>query len=149
MRRLSLALFGTAILTIGAGSVPAAAASPQPAGVSSPSQTTANAQQCSTDDENTYGVRVCVALVSSTFVGQATVHAPPLNCAGYRVTLYDFQTGEAVASTSLRPCSESPSKQVTADASRFPSLAAYADFMMYDSAGGMITDQDTHPIFYS
>lgn len=146
MRRLSLALFGAVTLAIGAGAVPAAAASPQPAGTS-PFQTTATTQQCGTDD--TYGIRLCVALVSSTFVGQATVHAPPSNCAGYRVSLYDFWTNQAVASTSLRPCTESPSKQVTADASRFSALTAYADLTMYDSAGSVILDEYTPGIVYS
>ncbi len=90
-----------------------------------------------------------MALVSSTFVGQATVHSYPADCAGYRVSLYDPGTGLAVASTSLRPCSETPSKQVTADASRFVGLTAYAEFTMYDSDGFVIkliyTDNLTYP----
>lgn len=147
MRRVSLALFGAVTLALGAAAVPAAAASPHSAGFLSPLQTTATAQQCGTDD--TYGIRLCVALVSSTFVGQATVHAPPSNCAGYRVSLYDSWTGRAVASTSLRPCGESPSKQVTADASRFSQLTAYADLTMYDSAGSVILDEYTPGIVYS
>jgi hypothetical protein len=139
VRRLFLTLFGALILAIGAGSVPAAAASPATAIPGSP--------QCSTWDD--YGSRVCVALVSSTFVGQATVHAYPSNCAGYRVYLIEYQTDRTVASTSLRPCSESPSKQVTADASRFSNLAAFAEFVMFDSAGNVITYQDTAAIYYS
>lgn len=145
MRRLFLTLFGAIILAIGAGSVPAAAASP--AGVSSPSTATPSSPQCTTWDD--YGSRVCVALVSSTFIGQATVHAFPSNCAGYRVTLWVYTTDVPVVSTSLRPCSESPSKQVTADASRFSSLAAYANLAIYDSAGNVIAGGRTAAIYYS
>src|SRR5690348_8705033 len=103
MRRLLLTLFGAIVLTTGAGSVPAAAAYSQTAGVSSPAQTTVNEQQCTSIDS--FGSRVCLALVGSTFVGQATVHSYPSSCAGYRVSLYDPYTGKAVVSTSLRPCS--------------------------------------------
>lgn len=147
MRRVPLALFGAVTLAIGAAAVPAAAASPHSAGSLSAQPTTATAQQCGTDDS--YGIRLCIALVSSTFVGQATVHAPPSNCAGYRVSLYDSYTNQAVASTSLRPCGESPSKQVTADASRFSELTAYADLTMYNSAGSVILDEYTPGIAYS
>ncbi|GAA2945573.1 hypothetical protein GCM10010446_33580 [Streptomyces enissocaesilis] len=146
MRRLFLALFSTAILAVGAGSVPAAASTPHAAGGFSPAQTTVNEQQCTPMDGSS---RLCLALVSSTFIGQATVYDPPANCAGYRVSLYDVYTGEAVSSTSLRPCSETPSKQATADASRFTKLTAYAVFRMYNSAGTEIyyayTDMITYP----
>lgn len=146
MRRVFLALFGAVTLAIGAGSVPAAADSSQAAGVLSPAQTTTDEQQCTTMDAS--GSRVCLALVSSTFVGQATVHSYPSNCAGYRVSLHDSTTEEAVVSTSLRPCSETPSKQATADASRFTGLTAYAEFVMYDSAGSEIMVSDTGVITY-
>ncbi len=136
MRRLVLALFGAAILAVGAGSVPAAAAPSQVARASSAAQTTTQDSKCSPSDSS--GGRVCVALVSSTFVGQATVRSYPADCAGYRVSLYDPGTGLAVASTSLRPCGETPSKQVTAGASRFVGLTAYAEFTMYDSDGIVI-----------
>jgi hypothetical protein len=38
---------------------------------------------------------------------------------------------------------------VTADASRFSNLAAFAEFVMFDSAGNVITYQDTAAIYYS
>ncbi|GAA2951613.1 hypothetical protein GCM10010446_41060 [Streptomyces enissocaesilis] len=143
MRRLLLALFGAASLTIGAGSVPAAASSPQAAEVSSPARTAVNEQQCTAMDSES---RLCLALVSSTFIGQATVHYPPANCAGYRVALWS--SSKVVASTSLRPCGETPSKQVTADASRFTGLTAYASFTMYNSDGDIIYDAYTNTITY-
>lgn len=145
MRRSFLALFSTVILAVGAGSVPAAASSPQTAGSFSPAQTTVNEQQCTPMDGSS---RLCLALVSSTFIGQATVYDPPANCAGYRVSLYDEVTGDAVSSTSLRPCSETPSKQATADASRFTNLTAYAVFRMYNSAGTQIYYRSTVTITY-
>ncbi|MYW06715.1 hypothetical protein [Streptomyces sp. SID3343] len=147
MRRLLPALSGAMILAAGAGSVPVAAASPRAAGVSSLSQTTNDAQRC--DTYEAYGIRLCLALVSSTFTGQATVHAPPSNCAGYRVHLYDWATARPVASTSRRPCGETPSKQVTADASRFQQLTAYAVLEMYNSAGTSILYHSTPEITYS
>jgi hypothetical protein len=146
MRRLFVALFGAVILAVGAGAVPAAAASAQAAGALPPAQPSVNEQQCSTN--LTYDIRVCLALVSSTFIGQATVHSYPSNCAGYRVSLYDWYSDNVVVSTSLRPCGETPSKQATADASRFLELAAYAEFVMYDSAGNPILHIDTPPIGY-
>lgn len=146
MRRLILALFGAAILAIGAGSFPAAASSPQATEISSPARTAVDEQQCSAIIGS--NSRLCLALVSSTFIGQATVHSPPSNCAGYRVSLIEWATGKAVASTSLRPCSETPSKQVTADASRFERLTAYAEFRMYNSAGAQIYYNYTNPITY-
>jgi hypothetical protein len=90
--------------------------------------------------------RLCLALVSSTFIGQATVHYPPVGCAGYRVALWS--SSKVVASTSLRPCGETPSKQVTADASRFTGLTAYATFTMYNSAGAEIYFASTNSITY-
>ncbi|MBM9438441.1 hypothetical protein [Actinacidiphila bryophytorum] len=146
MQRLLLTLFGATILAIGAGSVPAAAASSQAARASSPAQTTVNEQQCTAVDSS--GSRVCLALVSSTFIGQATVHSYPSSCAGYRVSLYDPYTGKAVVSTSLRPCGETPSKQATADASRFTELTAYAEFAMYDSSGAVLELAYTGEITY-
>lgn len=146
MRRLLRALFGAAILTLGAGSVPAAAASSQAAGTLSPAQMKVDEQQCVTAIG--YDIRTCLALVSSTFVGQATVHSYPSNCAGYRISLFDPSSGEAVSSTSLRPCGETPSKQATADASRFETLTAYAKFAMYDSAGTEILTGRTLSITY-
>jgi hypothetical protein len=146
VRRLLLALFGAVILAVGAGSVPAGAASSQGAGVLSPAQTTVDEQKCKTISN--YDIRICLALVSSTFVGQITIHSYPSNCAGYRVSLYDPNTGEAVSSTSLRPCTETPSKQATADASQFVKLTAYAEFVIYNSAGAELMWNYTDPITY-
>ncbi|MFG3634221.1 hypothetical protein ACGF5Q_15300 [Streptomyces huasconensis] len=146
MRRLFPALFGAVILAVGAGAVPAAASSAQASETLSPARATVDEQQCSTTINS--DSRICLALVSSTFVGQATVHRPPSNCAGYRVSLVDWVTGEAVVSTSLRPCGETPSKQATADASRFTRLTAYATFVMYNSAGTVIHRSYTNPITY-
>ncbi|MEV4999452.1 hypothetical protein [Streptomyces niveus] len=146
MQRSLPALFGAAILTVGAGVMPVAAAPSQAVAVSSPTSN-ASAQECVTS--TTYSIRACLALVSSTFVGQATVHSIPSNCAGYRVSLYNYYDDTAVASTSLRPCSETLSKQVTADASRFINLTAYARFVMYDSAGKEILAGNTPQITYS
>lgn len=143
MRRLFLALFSTAILTVGAGS--ATASSPHAAGGFSPAQTTVNEQQCTPLGG---GARLCLALASSTFIGQATVYDPPFNCAGYRASLYDWHTNEPVSSTSLRPCGESPSKQATADVSRFTNLTAYAVFRMYNQFGTEIVYANTVPITY-
>lgn len=146
MRRLFVTLFGAMVLAVGAGAAPAAAASARTVGASHPVQPSVNEQQCSTN--TAYDIRLCLALFSSTFVGQATVHSYPSNCAGYRVYLYDWYTDNPVVSTSLRPCGESPSKQATADASRFLQLTAYAEFVMFDSVGNHILTIDTPPITY-
>ncbi|MGW3413577.1 hypothetical protein [Streptomyces sp. NPDC000888] len=94
-----------------------------------------------------WNVTPCIYLgTGTTFDGWSFVDAHPSSCASYRVYLVDAATGALVRSTSARPCSETLSPDVFADASKFTSLSAYTKFRAFNSSGGVILSLDSPSI---
>lgn len=140
MRRLSMAAVSAVLLTLVAGAFPIAAAAS--------SQAPRDGSVCRTEYQaGGWDVQPCLVLNSSTFTGLAGLLDHPSNCAGYRIYLVDAATGKLVQSTSLRPCGE-VYNEVTADASRFTKLRAFARFQAFNSSGGSILSLDSPALTY-
>ncbi|MEU0786122.1 hypothetical protein ABZ341_31650 [Streptomyces sp. NPDC006173] len=108
---------------------------------------TEEAQCRTTYKSGGWNVTPCIYLgTGTTFDGWSFVDAHPSSCATYRVYLVDAATGALVQSTSARPCSETLSPDVFADASKFTRLSAYTKFRAFNSSGGVILSLDSPSI---